>query len=131
MFVAKSKALLEFENFSNEKLILQFFSLRSCTLPNQFRNSFNLTFTLVPFPWVLKTNALPVLAIFTGAFKVKMVNSPLVRTELLFFLLVGEIHSTGYTYLTTLYFLFLMKIFDNFTLKLFEMFDAKMLSTFS
>ena len=52
--------------------------------------------------------------------------SPLIWTEPLIFL-VGEFHSTGYTYLTPILFPFLIKFFDNFTLKLFEVSDDKML----
>ena len=38
----------------------------------------------------------------------------MVSTEPINVLLAGEIHSTGYACLTTLLFLFLMKVFDNF-----------------
>ena len=48
-----------------------------------------------------------------------------------FSILVGKFHSTGYTFLTPLFFPFLMRVFDNFTWILFEISDAKMLSTFS
>ena len=126
-FVAKSKARLEYQNTGPLVVFTSFMYNSESSSKLLFPH-----FLTCAIPvGTSKTNVLPVLADFTCAFKVPIVNSPLIRTEPILFLFIGEICHIGYKNLTFLLCSFFMKIFDDFTLKLFVLSDVRMLSTFS